>query len=221
MNVWVRELGLSLDPAEATRQLLTGQIRRIDLGRVNGRYFLLMAGIGFDAEAIHALETASDGRFRAWTFFLTGALAAIRTHGQRVRIRADGEAFETNAALVTVGNTRLWAGAVQITHHASAADGLLDVCIFPGRSLLYKLWYLALVIVGQHDHHPDVIYRQVRALYVAARPPIPIQLDGEPAGQTPAHVEVVPSALRVLVGPGHAQALAGAPTDAESLLDWA
>lgn len=220
MNVWVRELGLSLDPAEATRQLLTGQVKRVDLGRVNGRYFLLMAGIGFDAEAIHALGDTSAGRFRAWTFFLTGALAALRTHGQRVRVRADGEAFETNAALVTVGNTRLWAGAVQITHHASASDGLLDVCIFPGRSLLFKLWYLALVIVGQHDQHPDVIYRQVRSLYVAARPPIPIQLDGEPAGRTPAHVEVVPGVLRVLVGPGDAQALAAAPCDAESLSDW-
>ena len=219
MNVWVRELGLSLDPAEATRQLLTGQIRRIDLGRVNGRYFLLMAGIGFDAEAIHALGDTSVRRFRAWTFFLTGALAAIRTRGQRVRIRADAEAFETNAALVTVGNTRLWAGAVQITHRATAADGLLDVCIFPGRSLLTKVWYLALVLIGRHDDHPDVTYRQVRSLYVATRPPIPIQLDGEPAGQTPALVEVVPGSLRVLVGPGDAQALAGAPTDAESVAD--
>lgn len=219
MNVWVRELGVSLDPAEATRQLLTGQIRRIDLGRVNGRYFLLMAGIGFDAEAIHALGDTSRGRFRAWTFFLTGALAAIRTHGQRVRIRADQEHFETNAALVTVGNTRLWAGAVQITHHASATDGLLDVCIFPGRSLLTKVWYLALVLIGRHDDHPDVTYRQVRELYVAARPPIPLQLDGEPAGQTPALVQVAPGALRVLVGAGQAQALAGAACDLESVAD--
>jgi YegS/Rv2252/BmrU family lipid kinase len=220
MNVWVRELGLSLDPAEATRQLLTGQIRRIDVGRINGRFFLLMAGIGFDAEAIHALGDRPAGRWRALIFFLTGALAAIRTRGQRVRIKADGETFYTNAALVTVGNTRLWAGAVQITHRASVADGLLDVCVFPGRSLLVKLWYLLLVLIGRHDAHPDVIYRQIRDLYVQARPPIPIQLDGEPAGQTPAHVQVVPGALRVLVGPGHAQALDGAPCEAASLAAW-
>jgi diacylglycerol kinase (ATP) len=221
MNVWVRELGLSLDPIEATRQLLTGQVRRIDLGRVNGRYFLLMAGIGFDAEAIKTLGDTSVRRFRAWTFFLTGALAAVRTHGQRVRIRADNETFETNAALVTVGNTRLWAGAVEITHRATAADGLLDVCIFPGRSLLTKFWYLALVLIGRHDDHPDVTYRQVRLLEVVTRPPIPLQLDGEPAGETPARVEVAPGALRVLVGPGGAPALVDAPCDAESLDAWA
>jgi diacylglycerol kinase (ATP) len=219
MNVWVRELGLSLDPAEATRQLLTGQIRRIDLGRVNGRNFLLMAGIGFDAEAIHALEHRPVGRWRALSFFVEGALAAIRTHGQRVRVHADNEAFTTNAALVTVGNTRLWAGAVQITHRASVADGLLDVCIFPGRALALKFWYLLLVLLGRHDAHPDVIYRQVRELHVQARPPIPIQLDGEPAGQTPALVQIVPGALRVLVGPGHAEVLEGAPCEVASLAD--
>ena len=210
MNVWVRELGLALDPAEATRQLLLGQIRRIDLGRVNDRYFLLMAGIGFDAEAVHALGDAPAGRFRALTFFVTGALAAIRTHGQRVRIRLDCETIETNAALVTVGNTRLWAGAVQITHRATAADGLLDVCVFPGRSLLTKLRYLALVLIGRHDDDPDVLYRKVRELHVAARPPIPGQLDGEPFGSTPAHVAVAPGALLVMVGPGNAPALEGA-----------
>ena len=76
------------------------------------------------------------------------------------------------------------------------------MCIFPGRSLLTKLWYLALVLIGRHDDHPDVTYRQVRELYVTARPPIPVQLDGEPAGETPTLVQVMPGALRVLVGGG-------------------
>src|SRR5262245_10310864 len=64
VNVWVRELGISLDPVEATRQLLLGQVRQIDLGRVNERYFLLMAGLGFDAVAVHAIEgTVQKRRF--------------------------------------------------------------------------------------------------------------------------------------------------------------
>jgi YegS/Rv2252/BmrU family lipid kinase len=214
VNVWVRELGLSLDPAEATGQLLRGQTRRLDLGRVNGRYFLLMAGLGFDAAAVHAVEgTRRKRRFGPLAFVAAGALEAIRTRGQRLRLRADGRTFETNAALVTVGNTRLWAGAVRITHRATAADGLLDVCVFPGLSLLTKLRHLFLVFIGRHEDDPDVTYLQVRELLVAARPPIPIQVDGEPFGTTPARIEIVPGAVRVLVGPGTAPALAGAPQD--------
>ncbi|HZO29840.1 MAG TPA: diacylglycerol kinase family protein [Chloroflexota bacterium] len=214
VNVWARELGLSLDPAEATRQLLRGQVRRLDLGRVNGRYFLLMAGLGFDAVAVHAVEgTPQKRRFGALAFFAAGALEAFRTRGQRLRLRADGRTFETNAALVTIGNTRLWGGAVMITHRASAADGLLDVCIFPGRSLLTKLRHFFLVVIGRHDDDPEVTYLQVRELLVASRPVVPIQVDGDPSGTTPARIEVVPGAVRMLVGPGTAPTLLDAPAE--------
>ena len=214
VNVWARELGLSLDPAEATRQLLGGQARRLDLGRANGRYFLLMAGLGFDAAAVHAVEgTARKRRFGPLAFLAVGAIEALRTRGERLRLRADGRTFVTNAALVTVGNTRLWAGAVRITHRATAADGLLDVCIFPGRSLLTKLRHLFLVVVGRHEDDPEVTYLQVRELRVASRRPIPLQVDGEPYGTTPARIEIVPGAVLVLVGPGTAPAVIDAPIE--------
>src|SRR5207247_1264597 len=48
VNVWVRELGLPLHPRAAAEALLGAQVRAIDLGRAGDRYFLLMAGVGFD-----------------------------------------------------------------------------------------------------------------------------------------------------------------------------
>jgi diacylglycerol kinase (ATP) len=56
VNVWARELGIPLDDTGACNVLVHGQTRRIDLGCVNGRYFLLMAGIGFDGEVTQAVE---------------------------------------------------------------------------------------------------------------------------------------------------------------------
>jgi YegS/Rv2252/BmrU family lipid kinase len=213
MNVWVRELGLPLDPAETLHELLLGQVRRIDLGRVNDRYFLLMAGLGFDAAAMRAVDGKPKRRFGPVAVLAAGALVALGSHGSRLRVRADGRVFGTNALLVTVGNTRLWAGAVEITNRASAADGLLDVCIFPGRSLLTKLRHVLLVFIGRHAEDPEVTYFQARELRVAARPPLPLQVDGEPVGTTPVTVHIVPGALRVLVGAGRAPAVADAPLE--------
>lgn len=214
MNVWIRELNLPRDPVEAARQIVLGQVRRIDLGRANGRYFLLMAGIGFDAEAIYAVEGEPKRRFGPFAILAAGLLAALRTRGTRVRVWADDRTFETTAALVTIGNTRLWAGMVRITHHASASDGLLDICFFPGRSLLSKLRHSLLVLIGRHHDDPDVTYLQVRGLTLAARQPLPVQLDGEPFGMTPVRVEIVPGALRALVGQADSEVVADAPTDA-------
>jgi YegS/Rv2252/BmrU family lipid kinase len=211
MNVWVRELGLPLDPADTLRELLRGQVRRIDLGRANGRYFLLMAGLGFDAEAMNAVQGQAKRRLGPVAILVAGAMAGLRSSGSRLRLRADGQVIETDALLMTVGNTRLWAGAVRITHHATAADGLLDVCIFPGRSLLTRLRHVLLVLLGRHDADPEVTYLQVRELLVAARPRLPLQIDGEPIGTTPARIEIAPGALHVLVGAGTAPALADAP----------
>src|SRR5262249_6756284 len=52
INVWAREMGIPLKTSQAREVLLRGMRRRVDLGRANSHYFLLMAGIGFDAEVV-------------------------------------------------------------------------------------------------------------------------------------------------------------------------
>jgi diacylglycerol kinase (ATP) len=173
----------------------------------------VMAGLGFDAEAIHAVEGPTKRRFGAAALLFVGALAALRNRATDLRVRIDGQFFETSAALVTIGNTRLWAGAVEITHHATAGDGLLDVCIFPGRSIFKKFWHLALVFIGRHDDAPDVIYRQVREIVIISRTPMRLQIDGESFGTTPIRAEFVPGAIRALVGSSGAPIVADAPIE--------
>ncbi|HYU72724.1 MAG TPA: diacylglycerol kinase family protein [Ktedonobacteraceae bacterium] len=52
VNVWAREMGIPLESVGAREVLLHGETRRIDLGRINDRFFLLMVGIGFDGEVV-------------------------------------------------------------------------------------------------------------------------------------------------------------------------
>jgi YegS/Rv2252/BmrU family lipid kinase len=214
INVWVRELGLPLDPVAAARQLVGGQVRRIDLGRANGRYFLLMAGLGPDAEAVAAVQGERKRRFGPLAFFVAGFVAAVRSRGARLRVSADGRSLRLRAGMVTVGNTRLWAGAFQITDRATAADGRLDACFFAGQSVLGKLRHALLVILRRHHTDPEITYLRASALTIAARPALPLQVDGEPHGATPARLDVVPGALRALVGSGTAACLDGAPIEA-------
>ena len=213
VNVWARELGLSLDPARAARQLAEGQVRRVDLGRANGRYFLLMAGLGLDAEAVVRAEGVPKRRLGPLALALAGTAVVLRTRGAELVVRADGRSRRLRAAMVTVGNTRRWAGTFQIADRATAADGQLDAYFFAGRGLLGKLRHVVLVIIGRHHDDPEVAYVRARALRIAARPPLPLQVDGELHGTTPVAIDVVPRALRVLVGPGTAACLAGAPIE--------
>src|SRR5439155_5604546 len=64
-NVWAREVGIPLNVSGAREALIQGQARRIDLGRANERYFLLMSGIGLDGEVTQAVEKKSLKRLGA------------------------------------------------------------------------------------------------------------------------------------------------------------
>ncbi len=56
VNVWAREIGLPLQPRATTEALLRTHVRSIDLGRAGDRYFLLMAGVGFDAAVVNEVR---------------------------------------------------------------------------------------------------------------------------------------------------------------------
>ncbi len=202
-NVWAREQGLPLDPAEAARVLVQGQIRSADLGLAGDRYFLLMAGVGFDAAVVHALS--DEGRQPLWPLgsILKGITMALNFSGKETVITLDDQkqvAGET--LLVVIGNTRLYGGLVQITTHASIDDGLLDICIFRGKGGFSQLSQYALATVLQlQEHTSGVDYYRAREVTITSETPLYVQADGEPIGTTPMTFRNVPRALRVLVPP--------------------
>src|SRR5579884_2528085 len=91
VNVWAREVGIPLDIAGAREVLIHGQIRSIDLGRVNERYFLLMAGIGLDGEVTHAIERQPVKRLGLIAYLFVGAWLGLGYPAFRALLQVDGE----------------------------------------------------------------------------------------------------------------------------------
>ena len=94
-NVWAREMRISREPLDALRIAIEGEARRVDLGRANGRYFLLMAGVGLDGEVIERVTARSKRRLGAASYLVAGVPAAIAAHTRQVHITIDGERAET------------------------------------------------------------------------------------------------------------------------------
>lgn len=200
-NVWAKEVGISRRPEEAAALLWDGQVRQIDLGRAGERYFLLMAGIGFDATVTQQVSFQEKRRLGQLAYMLRGAATFLTWHRRRMRLVIDGKVLRRRPIFVLIGNTRLYGGLVTITHQAVADDGLLDVCIFSGKGLLSKVKHFARVFLRRHTDSPQVEYYRARRIAVWSRPRQPIQLDGDPVAVTPVTFECVPGALRVIVPP--------------------
>jgi diacylglycerol kinase (ATP) len=200
VNVWAREVGIPLDDAKAREVLVHGQTRRIDLGRVNGRYFLLMVGIGVDGEVAQAVERKPLKRLGVVGYALAALWFGTGYLGFPLTLRIDrAEPVRMRALQVIVGNTQLYAGAFKFTWQARCDDGLLDLCVVHKRGPLGRLIVLLDFVLKREKRRLWVRYNTLREATIETKGPVAIQIDGEPAGYTPANVVIVPGALKVIV----------------------
>ncbi|HJZ48081.1 MAG TPA: diacylglycerol kinase family protein [Roseiflexaceae bacterium] len=199
VNVWVRELGLPLQPRAAAEALLNAQIRTIDLGRAGDRYFLLMCGVGFDAAVTAEVRADEKRRFGALAYLLRAANLAGRFRGTPARITLDGRKVRGRVLMIVLGNSQLYGGVVKITARASLDDGLLDVCIIKGNSLWSAPLRALSVVRRRYSLDPEIEYHRAREIKISARRPLPVQVDGDHIGQTPMTFAAVPGALRALL----------------------
>lgn len=201
VNVWARETRIPLSLPDAARVLLYGVRRRVDLGRAGERYFLMMAGVGFDAEVASRVERSILKRIglKMLDYLATVGVLGVTHKPVRVRIKRDGKGREISALMLIVGNTRLYGGALTFTRHAVADDGVLDVVTVGGGGLIYRLGILRNAFLRRPRRGPSVRYERARAIRVEADAPLPVQVDGELIGKLPMTFSVAPLALTVIV----------------------
>ncbi len=220
-NVFAYNLGLS-GWRDAAHAIAAGFTRRIDVGyarplaqaqrrskhpadsqndeRPSPRYFVLMAGIGFDAKVIEETSLQMKTVLRDFAYALTSLQNAIVHQGTQVTLTfPDGRRYSEMAWLLMAGNAASYAWAIKFTGRAQLDDGKLDLCVFPFENKLTSVQQVTQLLVGQHVERGNAHYFQTESVRVESSPPIPIQLDGDEWGTTPAQLSMLPSVLDVLV----------------------
>jgi YegS/Rv2252/BmrU family lipid kinase len=204
VNIWARELNMPMQVDAAAAAIVDGLIKEVDLGLANDRYFLLMAGIGFDGEVVRRARTLErhKHRFGVLPYVAAGVSTLPVFRGIDVELRYDGLIRRVQALMLVVGNTRLYGGRYHFTPNAVANDGWLDLCIVKGRGQLAMIRQsLPLLLLGSIGRS-DVEMLRVRELSVHTDEASPMQVDGELGGSTPVQFRVAPKALKVIVPKG-------------------
>ena len=204
INVWAREVGIPLDDnAGARKVLVNGQRRCIDLGKINDRYFLLMAGIGIDGEVTHEVEKKPIKRLGVLGYLLIGTWMGIGYRAFRALLELGSRVIKLNALQIIIGNTQLYGGAIKYTWQAKCDDGLLDICVVRKQNVLGRFAVLVDFLLHREQRRQWVRYETGSIVKIYTRRPVAIQLDGDPFGYTtteePTVVTVVPSVLKVIV----------------------
>ncbi len=211
-NVWVRELKLPLRPDAAAASLDVSTIVDLDLGLAGERYFLLMAGVGFDAAVARAVNPEAKRKLGLFAYLVQAVATARNIRGTRARIVIDGRQVRGRVLMVVIGNSRLYGGFLQITHHANLTDGLLDIAVIKGQDVRAAPLHILSILLRQYNLNPDMDYYRAREVHISGIVPLEVQVDGDPIGTTPMTFRVAPAALRALVPPWSTADLLGLPT---------
>jgi len=209
-NVSAFNLGIPKPWREACRIIRDGHIRPIDVGlartlsqnpkaRAKSRYFLLMAGIGFDAKVIEETSLRLKYVLRDFAYVLRTLQNVVLHQGTQMTLTFDnGTQYSNVSWLVMIGNAASYAWDIKVTSHAELDDGVLDVCLMPFENKLISIQQAMQILTGQHIERGIAQYWKVQSVRVESTPPVPVQLDGDEFAQTPVEISVLPSALNVL-----------------------
>jgi YegS/Rv2252/BmrU family lipid kinase len=179
-NLLARNLDLPFTDEEACLRIgLTGRTRPIDVGAVEGRKFVVMAGLGFDAAMMRDAPEGLKKRV-GWPAYVVSATKHLRGRGIRVTLTLDdGEPLHRRVRTVVVGNVGRLQGNFPLLPDAVPDDGVLDVVVIATRNVLD--WARVGTRVLRRADVPDRRIERFTAKHVLieASHSQPRQLDGD------------------------------------------
>lgn len=196
-NVLAGELGLSGRPRQTARIIAEGSPRTLRLGTVNGRFFVMMAGAGFDAHVVAGLSLARKRRLGKLAYVGEALLQAWRYPFPVLRVSADGAEYE--ARTVIACNGRRYGGRFVVAPAADLGRPELQVVMLHGCGWAAMLRYALALAAGCLWRLPDVTIVAAHRLTIRGPTGAPVQADGDVAAALPVDIAVAERTLTVLV----------------------
>ena len=198
-NGLARELAIPWDPAAALGVALGRRERVIDVGDVDGRLFVNLAGIGLDAH-VAAQFNRRGGRRGLLPYVALGAREILRYRAREYTLRAGAEVWRERALVIICANARQYGGGAVVAPTAEPDDGQLEVVTVAERSPLVALRDALHLFRHTLDRAPGVSTRRAPTVEITGSEPILFHVDGEAVtGGATVTVRIRPASLRVRV----------------------
>jgi YegS/Rv2252/BmrU family lipid kinase len=192
-------LGLSgKDWEGACKVIAGGPAKKMDVGMINGRYFLNVVGIGIDGEIVEAKARAKKYMPGFLGYFLQSLLALLLYKPKKVNIRFNGKSVDATVLSLSIGNGKCCGGGFLFTPEAELDDGILDVCLVRFTNRLKMIWDLPKVPKAEHVKLPYVSMYKAKELTATSDMLMTCHIDGEVAKAHKFEIKIFPQKLKVL-----------------------
>ncbi len=203
-NDFARSLNLTNDIDKSIELLERRRTRQIDLVRVTSdrtRHFVNVSSGGFSGIVDEKLTPELKTTWGPLAYLRGAAEALPELHAYKTEILLDDrEQIGMNLYNVIVANGRYVAGGIPIAPEADVDDGLLDIILIPEGAAPQLALLMGQILVGKHLNNPAIVFRRAARLAVSSNPGIWFNVDGELIGNEPVTFDIMPRALRFVVG---------------------
>jgi diacylglycerol kinase (ATP) len=199
-NLLATNLGIPDTLEEAVEVALHGEDKPIDLGKLDGEYFGVMAGIGFDGAMINDADRNLKDRLGKLAYVWAG-LRHVNGEAATATIKVDGTKwFEDEASCVLIGNVSKITGGIKAFDDAKPDDGWLDVGVATAQGAMQWARALGTMAVGRSDSSPFVRTTRARRIDVELESKMEYELDGGARTKTKSFsAKVSPGAVKICV----------------------
>lgn len=198
-NDFARALHIPRDVGSAVDIITRGELIPVDIGRINDRYFINIAGGGRITELTYEVPSKLKTMLGQLAYYLKGMEMLPFINASDLRIEYDGKLFEGEAMMFLIGLTNSIGGFERLAPDASINDGLFSLLILKKVNLAEFVRIATLAIRGEHVNDPNVIYTQANRIKVYSEEKVQLNLDGEFGGLLPAEFANLYRHLEVFV----------------------
>jgi len=210
-NDWGKMFGIPSDYEEAVKIISRGRIMAHDAGRIvfrdgprsETRYFINIAGLGFDAIVVRKTNLQKErGKGGRLIYFYNLLSCLLSYKGTRAVIIADDNNISDRIFTVSVGNGIYSGGGMRQTPGAVPDDGLLNITIIRHMSISKIILSLKKLYDGTILEHPRITGYACRKIFIDSEQVMFAEADGESLGHTPVEIDILPRCLKIIYGRG-------------------
>ncbi len=194
-NDFAGALGMSREPLEAARQIASGAVDRVDVGRVNDLYFVNIFSFGIFTTTSQRTPDERKHKIGKLAYIIEGVKEFRTMHAVPLEIEADGERFDLRSLMVLIFNGET-AGGFHLARRSSIKDGLFDCILLEKKNFFRSTLAMCRYLAGGS---PKIV-RHLRARRIDIRSSVnePTDVDGQKGAEFPLHIECLAGGLRVM-----------------------
>ncbi len=200
-NDFIKSLVSKFDRRRILMNTVLGTEEEMDVASVDGRYFINIASMGFDASVVNNVEKFKNRKYLPNKFaYLVSVLDTAKDFKNlNLRMIIDQQEINTEAFMVAIANGKYYGGGIKIAPEADLHDGLLDVLLVRDINRAKIMKFLPKVVPGKHMDLDEVTLMRAKTIDLYADEPVYINIDGELEARREAHFRLEDAKVKFII----------------------